>query len=736
MLETTGVHSVEGVVHRQLHKPIFTQLVIFLGTLLSFYLSSFFTFEPMGFFVLSFVNGFMVAAMLLLGLRVLPAIIAALIVRYLLFVDVPIDHAILLTTTLPIPPIITTLVFNAAVKKVKAHSVPLKAGIYFLMFCMALPVLQACLLLLVASLSGVLISGEFIFFSSISMALTHLIITPLLFILLSLLFWSGKDKYISLDKNIFLANSSPLAYRIWLALLSLLIVVNLLLPDSLALYSLGFFSIVIVFAGIGRFGVLRPMAFGSVVMAVVMYSATNRVNMAMALDDRFVGLTEMLTAFAILGYIHGSSTIRSFMMANEKIRVERTDPYTGLYNLAQLKEDLECSKQPILVFLDLWPTLSKLAGIGHRGQSQLLRQITRSLFAEHSDIKRAYRPPFTTGVLFVLPRNKNVNGELLSLSTMLDEFQFYWQDTSISLVSHTLHCLKLTNDEELDAKISMFCDQPYLAHQKICWFDDSGLSAQRVSRLIKVQKALKNNEFELYCQPYRNLQDSRVASSFEVLLRLRPADGSSLDPEEFFPMINEFGVEEKLDQWVIENTFKQLSTHLTQWDLINRCAINLTAKSLGNEDLSDYVLALANKYQIPLGRICFEITESAALENEAQAIATVEALKEAGCNIALDDFGTGYASFAYLRRIPVTVLKIDGEFIRHLPTNPTDQLIVQSISLVAQNMSLVTVAEYVETEEHAALLQDLGINYAQGFGMAKPIPLFQHIAAMNALVQR
>ncbi|OEE66653.1 EAL domain-containing protein [Enterovibrio norvegicus FF-33] len=735
MQENTARRSFKNAVHRQLRKPLFANLAIFFGILLSFYFSSFFTFEPMGFFVLSFVNAFMVAAMLLLGLRILPAIIAALFAHQLLFVDVPIVHVLLFATTLPIPPIITTLAYSNAVKRVKAHSVLLKVGIYFLLFGMLLPVLQALLLTLVASLSGIFLGAEFILLSSVSMSLTHLIITPPLFVFLSVLFWSGKDKYIALDKNIFRMNSSPWAYRVWLAMLAMFIVVKLLLPDSLMLYSLGFVSMVMVFIGIGRFGILRPMLIGSVVVSIIVYSATTQVNAAMALDDEYVALMEILTAFAILAYIHGSSSIRSFLMSNEKIRVERTDPYTGLYNLSQLKEDMVHCEQPILVFFDLWPTLTKLAGIGHSGQAQLLRQITRELFAARSDIKRAYRPPFTTGVLFFLPQKEDIQGELVTLSLMLDEFQFYWQGTSISLVSHTLHCWTLTNDEDLDAKISVFCDQPYLANQKICWFDDNQLSGQRVSRLITVQHALKNNEFELFCQPYRNLQDPSAANSFEVLLRLRPADGSSLEPEEFFPMINEFGVEAKLDRWVIENTFKQLSTHLTQWNLINRCAINLTAKSLGDEDLSAYVLSLAKIYQIPLDRICFEITESAALENEAQAITTVEALKEAGCNIALDDFGTGYASFSYLRRIPVTVLKIDGEFIRHLPTNPTDKLIVQSISLVAKNMSLVTVAEYVETEEHATLLKELGINYAQGFGMAKPIPLVQHIGAMNALAQ-
>ncbi|WP_051563802.1 EAL domain-containing protein [Enterovibrio calviensis] len=727
------LQSLATRIHAQMQHPLFVHVAIFFGTLASFYFSSFFTYQPKHYFVLSFVNAFVAAGMLLIGARALPAIILALVVHWVLFVDVTMGYAVMFSLTLPIPPILVSLVHLSAIKQVKQQSsVLLMSSVYFLLFGLVLPLLQAALLLLVSSLGNVDLSAEFMLLSSSSVALTHMILTPIIFLLLSVLFGSGKDKYIAMDKEIFEMNSTVWSYRVWLALIIFTLSSIAFLTESLLLYSLWFLFLVIIFVGIGRFGIIRPMVLGLMVVGVMLYNATAKVNDAWAYDDRYVGLIEVLVAFVVLAYIHGSSTIRSFILAQEKIRSERTDPYTGLYNLAQLRDDIATCQQPILVFLDLWPTLSKLAGIGHSGQTQLLIQITRNLFATRSDIKRAYRPPFTTGVLFILPMTNNIQRELVSVSAMLDEFQFYWKGTSISLVSHTLHCLTLSDDKDLDTKISTFCDQPYYAHQKILWFEDNALSAARVSRLVKVQHAIKHNEFVLYCQPYRHLQGSNSASHFEVLLRLHPADGSQLEPAEFFPMINEFGVEEQLDKWVIENTFKQLSESLSHWASVNRCAINLTAKSLNDEELSSFVIKLAEKYEIPLDRICFEITESAALVNEAQAIATVEALKLAGCNIALDDFGTGYASFAYLRRIPVTVLKIDGEFIRDLLTNPTDRLIVESLHLVANNMSLVTVAEYVETEAHADLLKEIGIDYAQGFGMAKPLPLSEHIKTMNA----
>lgn len=130
---------------------------------------------------------------------------------------------------------------------------------------------------------------------------------------------------------------------------------------------------------------------------------------------------------------------------------------------------------------------------------------------------------------------------------------------------------------------------------------------------------------------------------------------------------------------------------------------------------------------MPLGKICFEITESDALRDEEQAIIAIEQLRKIGCTIALDDFGTGYASFDYLRRLPLDIIKIDGSFVQEITHSDRDKTIVQAISQVAKTMNLTTVAEFVESEQHADILCDLGIDYAQGFGIAKPLPLLSHL---------
>ncbi|MEZ8147302.1 EAL domain-containing protein [Enterovibrio norvegicus] len=731
LLSTPSPHT-EKSARRFLNKPLVSQCIIFGVLWASYYLSSFFEIEETGFFVISFVNAFMVSAIFYWGIAAIPAIILAMLTHGFFASDLRWNEVLLFSCILPIAPALTTFAYNYVTHRMKQRSVPLKAGIYFFLFAIVLPLLNALLLFLIASSPIIHVDTPFIFFSSISIELTHLVITPLMYIALVYVFRGYADANMRLDKQLFNANHHRWTYYLWLSLSLSLSVTAMLVHYSLMLFSLCFFLLILVFMGIGRYGILRPMIVGAIVTLVMVYEAVIWVNITDDIDENFLGLLEVLILFSILAYIQGSDSIRRFMLNQEQLRKERIDPYTGLYNLAQLKEDLSHIDEPVLIYLDLKTTMLNLTGIGHTGQAQFLRQLTKHFFTAQPSILRFYRPPFSVGLIYVEPLKPDMNDDLVAISDLCDSFQFFWQGTSISLFSHTLHCCKLSNKDKVEETISVFCDQPTFHDHKIRWFDDSDLSSHKFLRLNSVQRALRENQFELYCQPYRNLKDpDAISSSFEVLLRLKQVNANPLEPDEFFPMINEFGLESQLDKWVIAHTFEMLATQLNDWNLVDRCAINLTAKSLGDEGLSDFVIQKANEFSIPLYKVCFEITESSAIENETLTIETVHALRKAGCKIALDDFGTGYASFSYLRRIPINVLKIDGEFVRNLPTNDADQLIVQSVQLLAENMQLTTVAEYVETENHAHILTHLGIDFAQGFGIAKPRPLREHIGALN-----
>nr|WP_231565492.1 EAL domain-containing protein [Vibrio hyugaensis] len=351
-------------------------------------------------------------------------------------------------------------------------------------------------------------------------------------------------------------------------------------------------------------------------------------------------------------------------------------------------------------------------------------QLSEFLYSRNESINRCYRPPFSTGLLSFTHYSDAAEQELQEVVEYLESFQFYWRGTSVALVSPTVYCSVVSQGQDIEKVVSILCDQPPQSDSSIHWVNVQSFEMDRVDKLNHIQQVFKREQFELFCQPYMRLSGPEESKqSFEVLLRLKEQDGKVLPPSAFFPLINQFGLEIKLDHWVILNTFRMLSDKVKNWDTIGHCAINLTAKTLSAENLASRIIESANSFDIPLDKICFEITESSALINEQQAIETLNLLRKLGCKIAIDDFGTGYASFAYLRRLPLDILKIEGAFVREITESETDRLIVSSIATVAKEMHLETVAEFVETPAHSLILRDLGIDFAQGYGVAKPLPM-------------
>ena len=360
-----------------------------------------------------------------------------------------------------------------------------------------------------------------------------------------------------------------------------------------------------------------------------------------------------------------------------------------------------------------------------------MKQLSQYLAANTEHLKRAYLPPFASGLLCFAPKLPKMESELSKLIGLLDRFYFYFDDSAVSLVKRTIQCASIYGNHNLDPLISKLCEQQGRDTACVNWVTHNQEENKTLNQLSFIQQCFRENEFELYCQPYRALSDNAQNAHFEILLRLKPKQGELMSPAEFFPLINEFGLERELDKWVIEHTFKALKNHIDDWDSIGRCAINLTAKALNSQGLAEDIQTEAELHQIPMNKLCFEITESDALRNEPIAIQNLNRLREAGSTIALDDFGTGYASFDYLRRLPLDVLKVDGSFVKNIVDSENDRIIVQAISQVACSMQLVTVAEFVESEDHIDTLKALNIQFAQGFGVARPLPLSEHLTMLS-----
>jgi diguanylate cyclase (GGDEF)-like protein len=256
--------------------------------------------------------------------------------------------------------------------------------------------------------------------------------------------------------------------------------------------------------------------------------------------------------------------------------------------------------------------------------------------------------------------------------------------------------------------------------------------SEEIEWLGRVQTALRDDAFELYCQPVVPILDRSRAGHFEILLRMIGDDGEVLSPAKFMPAAERYQMMPMVDRWVIRNSLRLLAK---KWQEIEAqkpvFCINLSGQSLTNTGFYSFIKDELAASRIPPSNICFEITETAAISNIDDAIALMRALRGAGCRFSLDDFGAGLSSFGYLKKLPVDYLKIDGSFIREITTDAVSLSMVEAIASIGQSMGLSIVAEFVSDDSTVSLLQKIGVDFAQGFGVGKPAPIKDSIRALK-----
>ena len=239
--------------------------------------------------------------------------------------------------------------------------------------------------------------------------------------------------------------------------------------------------------------------------------------------------------------------------------------------------------------------------------------------------------------------------------------------------------------------------------------------------VARINQALEENQFCFYAQPIISL-DSTVARHYELLLRMLDKQGKPIPPGAFLPAAERYDLMGKLDLWVIKKAFTLLATHSDFVRQTGFISINLSGQSLTNNDFLDFIIRQLQACAITPSKICFEITETAAISNLNAAIEFISTLRNLGCRFALDDFGSGLSSFRYLKNLPVDYLKIDGMFVKDIVDDPLDHAMVKSINEIGQVMGIKTIAEFVENDDIKGMLKAIGVNYAQGFGIGKPQP--------------
>ena len=194
-------------------------------------------------------------------------------------------------------------------------------------------------------------------------------------------------------------------------------------------------------------------------------------------------------------------------------------------------------------------------------------------------------------------------------------------------------------------------------------------------------------------------------------------------PGAFMPAAERYALTTKIDCWVIENAFGWLRTHPDHLTDLFQCAINLSGFSLGSREVLDEIVKQLEDDTVSAQKICFEITETAAITNLRYASQFIDRLSALGCQFALDDFGSGLSSFGYLKNLSVDYLKIDGVFVKNIVDNPTDRAMVNSINEIGHVMGKKTIAEFAANDEIIECLKGIGVDFVQGFGVGHPMPI-------------
>jgi two-component system CheB/CheR fusion protein len=253
---------------------------------------------------------------------------------------------------------------------------------------------------------------------------------------------------------------------------------------------------------------------------------------------------------------------------------------------------------------------------------------------------------------------------------------------------------------------------------------DDALAVRRgeMHWVAKINQALEENRFHIDYQPIVaiNTVDSDKPM-FEFLLRLEDEDGSIVLPDTFLRAAERYNLSIQLDQWVLSTALAWLSGNSQQFATAHRFTFNLSGPALGNEDFLNFTLAELGKHKVSPDKICFEITEAAVIGNLANTNKFIHALKEVGCCFAIDDFGIGLSSFSYLKALAVEYLKISSLYTKHIMDDPVDLAMVKSINEIGHVMGKKTIAEFTEDELVLAKLRALGVDYAQGSVIGKPV---------------
>ena len=426
------------------------------------------------------------------------------------------------------------------------------------------------------------------------------------------------------------------------------------------------------------------------------------------------------------------------------------DALTGLANRAEFERQLrrlweatrESARTHCLCMLDLDRFKIINDTSGHLAGDALLREIAgqlrRTLRAEDL-AARMGGDEFL--LLFADCRLEEGEHRLKELLRELEELRFPWDGRLYDITgsSGLVYLDRYAPDPEMlisQADVATFTAKRNGRNQVSVYIGQGSGAAgdhEEMKLVAGLRRSLEEDRFELYAQPIVPISSQEKVPAFELLLRMRDERGDLVPPSVFVPAAERYGLIGVVDRWVIESAIGMYREHrLADYGVC--FSVNLSADSLSDPTLWDFVAEQLARFDVDPSGFTFEVTETGLIGNFDHAREFVRQARAVGCRIALDDFGTGLSSLSYLKQFALDSIKIDGAFTRALKDNALDQAIIRSIAEIARSMNATTVAECVEDLETMRILCGLGVDQVQGWATGRPQPLLEALAACDCPV--
>lgn len=422
-----------------------------------------------------------------------------------------------------------------------------------------------------------------------------------------------------------------------------------------------------------------------------------------------------------------------------KLEIHATqDSLTELFNRRAFYEKVEAltgnRKGPFEQFYIAYVDLDRLKivndSVGHICGDQLLKELSKKLLREIDSSVELARIGGDEFALIL--HNPSMDQAIDTVKNILDtvrHYRYMQNDSSFSIGVNVGLVPVLSGDTTVTELVRYADHACFVAREKGDYgyyvasaIGDTSRDHNKGSQSVqKMFDALEKNRFSINYQPIASVNDGKV-HFFEALLNMKDTAGTASSAGVHISVVEKYGVMAHFDRWVIRDVFRDFSLFQQQHPGAS-VFVNLSGSNLDDESLFAYIREQIAEYSVPRDKICFEITETAAIRNPKEAIKLIKGLKSSGCRFALDDFGTGLASLSYLKDFPVDFVKLDGTFIHNLKNDPVDQAILKAVAELGGSLGFSIIAESVEDADLIPYLKSAGVSFVQGYSIGYPQPL-------------